>query len=320
MVDHLDDRRDAAPLVAHHSRPGAAELDLARGVRAVAELVLEPLDVDRVALAVGGESRHQEAGEAAVRLSQDQEGVAHRRRHEPLVAGELVLGAGAATVQRCRRGRVGAHVRAALLLGHPHPAERARLLGRRSQVAVVGERAEARLPLGGELGLVSQRRDRRVGHRQRTADTGFGLRGDEHRRAGDMRARLRLAPRQRVQAEADPGTEQLVPGRMELDLVDAVAEAVVGAQLRRVLVRLEAPADRLRRAGEGADLDRPGLGPLSALAAKRLDQHPVGAERVVTRERQALVDDLMGLRGRTLDSCHQPILSPSRCRGKRRRR
>ena len=46
VVDHLDDRRHAAALLADHARPGAAELDLAGGVGAVAELVLEPLDVE----------------------------------------------------------------------------------------------------------------------------------------------------------------------------------------------------------------------------------------------------------------------------------
>ncbi len=46
VVDHLDDRRHAAALLADHPRPGAAELDLAGGVGAVAELVLEPLDVE----------------------------------------------------------------------------------------------------------------------------------------------------------------------------------------------------------------------------------------------------------------------------------
>ncbi len=39
--------------------------------------------------------------------------------------------------------------------------------------------------------------------------------------------------------------EQLVPGRVELDLVDAVAEAVVGPQLRRVLVGGRAEDQRL---------------------------------------------------------------------------
>ena len=67
VVDHLDDRRHAAALVADHPRPGAPELDLARCVRAVAELVLEPLDVDPVALAVRSEAGKQKAGEARPR-------------------------------------------------------------------------------------------------------------------------------------------------------------------------------------------------------------------------------------------------------------
>ena len=67
VVDHLDDRRHAAALLADHARPGAVELDLAGGVGAVAELVLEPLDVEGVALAVGRPARHQEAGEARSR-------------------------------------------------------------------------------------------------------------------------------------------------------------------------------------------------------------------------------------------------------------
>ena len=143
---------DAAALLADHPRPGAAELDLARGVRAVAELVLEPLDVEAVALAVGRPARQQEAGDAALGLGEDEEGVAHRRRAEPLVAGELVLGPGAAAVERDGDGGVGADVGAALLLGHRHPAEGAGLVGRRDHPPVVVERVEARLPFGGDSG------------------------------------------------------------------------------------------------------------------------------------------------------------------------
>ena len=61
----------------------------------------------------------------AGRLRQRQEGVRHRRRAEPLVPGQppaLAVGLGA--------GGVGAHVRAALLLGHRHADRRARLLRR----------------------------------------------------------------------------------------------------------------------------------------------------------------------------------------------
>ena len=49
----------------------------------------------------------------------------------------------------------------------------------------------------------------------------------------------------RVQPVRDRHLEQLVPRRVELDLVDPVPVAVVGPQHRRVLVRLPAPLERL---------------------------------------------------------------------------
>jgi hypothetical protein len=61
VVDHLDDRRHPATLLADEAGPGAAELDFAGGIGAVAQLVLEALDVEAVALAVGSPARHQEA-------------------------------------------------------------------------------------------------------------------------------------------------------------------------------------------------------------------------------------------------------------------
>src|SRR5438477_4495125 len=91
VVDHVDDRRYAASLLADEPRPGASELDLAGGIRAVSELVLEALDVEAVALPIGGEAGQKKAREATVGLRQDEERVAHGRRAEPLVSGELVL-------------------------------------------------------------------------------------------------------------------------------------------------------------------------------------------------------------------------------------
>ena len=102
VVDHLDDRRHAGALLADQPGRGGVELDLAGGVGAVAELVLQALQAEAVALAVGRPAREEEAGDAAVGLGEDEEGVAHRRRHEPLVAGQLVLGAGAAAVRAAR--------------------------------------------------------------------------------------------------------------------------------------------------------------------------------------------------------------------------
>ena len=52
---------------------------------------------------------------------------------------------------------------------------------------------------------------------------------------------------------ADRDVHQGVPGRVEVDLVDPVAEPVVGAQDGRVRVRLDAPALGLLGAGPAAE-------------------------------------------------------------------
>ena len=83
-----------------------------------------------------------------------------RIRAEPLVAGDLVR----AVAVRLGAGGVGAHVRAALLLGHRH-ARRARR--RRSSGSVRrGSHSAA------SSGVLAQRRDRRVGHRDRAHHAG----------------------------------------------------------------------------------------------------------------------------------------------------
>ena len=137
------------------------ELHLRGRIGAVAELVLEPLEGQRVDAAVGQEARHQEAGEPARRLRQHQEGVAHGRRHEPLVPGDQVLGPRPAVARGRRRGGVGAHVGAALLLRHAHADGDAALGGRRLEALVVGARQDLRDPPLGELRLQQQRRHRR---------------------------------------------------------------------------------------------------------------------------------------------------------------
>src|SRR5690606_31889885 len=83
VVDHPDDRRDAAPLLADEPRRDPAELDLRRRQRAGAELVLEALELHpRAAL-------DEEAREPAGRLGEHEEDVAGRVGAEPLVAGQL---------------------------------------------------------------------------------------------------------------------------------------------------------------------------------------------------------------------------------------
>jgi len=84
------ERRDPAPGLTDDVGQGSVQLDLRTGVGAVAELVLEALEMDAVARAVGQDPRHQEAGHPGLRLGQHQEHVAHRGRAEPLVPGQLV--------------------------------------------------------------------------------------------------------------------------------------------------------------------------------------------------------------------------------------
>ena len=197
MADHLDDRRHAAAGLANHLRPGAEQLDLRGGVRAVAELVLQTLDVHRVARPVGQDARHQKAGQTLggaigrLGLGEHEEDVGHRRRAEPLVASELILGSGSATVERPGVGRVRAHVRAALLLGHRHAGDRRALLGGGDRAGVIRRGGHQRLPLRCQLRLGAQRGDHREGHRDRARVPSLGLHpGHVHRRAGGVRRGL----------------------------------------------------------------------------------------------------------------------------------
>ena len=272
VVDHLDDRRHAASLLADEPRPRGVELDLARRVRAVAELVLEPLDVEAVARPVREHARDEEAREPAVGLREHEERVAHRRRAEPLVPGQLVL----AVAQRPRGRHVRADVRAALPLGHRHAAQRAALLGGRPQRRVVVERREQRLPLGGELGLRAQRGDGRVRHRDRAAVPGLDLRHEiEERRPRDVRAGARLAPRERVQPVLDARLQQRVPGRMELDLVDPVRRSGRACAAAAGSRSPGGPTRAARRSGTGrTSLALVGR-PAAAFALERLGERPV---------------------------------------------
>src|SRR5439155_11203220 len=92
VIDHLDDGRHAPSFLSHHARPRTGELDLARGIRAVAELVLQALQVEAVARTVWAPARQQEARQHALGLREHEEGIRHRRRAEPYVPDHLVYG------------------------------------------------------------------------------------------------------------------------------------------------------------------------------------------------------------------------------------
>ncbi len=86
-----------------------------------------------------------------------------------------------------------------------------------------------------------------------------------------------------------------MPGRMKGDLVDPVPEAVVGPQLRRVLVRLTTEALCVLQSGKAADLDRTLASPLAALARQRFAQNRVRFEDVVVGQRLGLIGHCVGL-------------------------
>ena len=243
----------------HQPARRAVELDLAGGVGPVAELVLQTLHVEHVAAAVGQHPGDDEAGDALVELGQHQEQVAHRRRREPLVAGQPV---GAVRLGD-RAGGVGPDVGAALLLRHAHAGDEPALAGRLGQAELVRRRGQARLVARGELRGPAQGRDGGVGHRDRAArgPSRPGSSRRSRRPGGRGRAgRRRLPAHGRAgQAVLDRGPHELVPVGVELDLVDPVAVPVVGAQLRRVLVghpphswACSLPASRPRSASEAS--------------------------------------------------------------------
>jgi hypothetical protein len=83
---------------------------------------------------------------------------------------------------------------------------------------------------------------------------------------------------------------------VELDRVDAVAEAVVRAELRRVLVREPRPLERL--AGQrAAELRAPLRRPAGTLPLERLDERRVAAEEIVALERRRLVQQCPFIKG-----------------------
>ncbi len=183
--------RPSSPISRPRTPWNSTSLD---GQRAGAELVLQALDAE-----AGVAALEQEAGEAAGRLGEGQEDVAGRVGAEPLVAGELV----GAVALRLGAGGVGAHVGAALLLGHRHAGEGA---------VGVARPGEARLPLGGELGALAQGRDRGVGHRDRAHDARADLAPDEEQRGADhVGAGLGIAPGQRVHLALDRLAQAPVP-------------------------------------------------------------------------------------------------------------
>jgi len=68
MVNHLDDGIHAPALLAQQPSPGAREFHFAGSVRAVTQLVFEPLDMEAVLVTCRSPARQQEAREPVASL------------------------------------------------------------------------------------------------------------------------------------------------------------------------------------------------------------------------------------------------------------
>src|SRR5260370_6640575 len=72
QLHHLDDGAHACTLVADPQTESASELDFARCIGAVTELVLEPLQAERIYRSGPPEARDDDTGKPARRLRQHQ--------------------------------------------------------------------------------------------------------------------------------------------------------------------------------------------------------------------------------------------------------
>ncbi|MNP07231.1 hypothetical protein D3C76_992490 [compost metagenome] len=258
---HFDDGRHAPPFFPDHPCQGTAEFHLAGGVGTVAQLVLQALDIELVAAVIRAVTRQQEAAQAFFGLGQGQKGIAHRRRAEPLVPNQFVGLARASGADRISAGGVGAYIGAALLLGHGHAQGDPGLVAVADVTRVVLAGEDFRQPVFGQFGLQPQRWHGSEGHGQRAAGTGLGLAVQVgHRSPRHMGAWAGFGPWQRRQAVLDGGAHQFVVGRVELDQVDAMAVAVVAAELRLVRIGQEARLHQ-RAASQGTVGIDPRFGP-----------------------------------------------------------
>lgn len=82
---HLEAGADAMSRLADQMRDRAAEFDFGRGVRPIARLVLQPLNLQAIARAVRQPAGDDEARHAFLGLRQRQEHVGMRNGEEPFV-------------------------------------------------------------------------------------------------------------------------------------------------------------------------------------------------------------------------------------------
>ncbi len=298
MLDHTEDDGKPPPLLAEQAGERPVILDLGRGVGAVAHLVLEAEEAEaRVARPIGQPAGEEEAGETGGRLRQGEEGVRHRGRAEPFMAGEAIP---AGLARGFGAGGVGPHVRSPLFLGHRHADGNTRLLRGGAAGGVVAAGEQAGEPVRRHLRCGAQRRDGGVAHAHRAGGAGIGLRDEgEDRRmpgmpAGGHSCAVQMLPGQRHHAGLEAEPHQGVVGGMEAHLIEAPSLGVEGLEHRGAEIGLPPPGLDLRRARPHPEHgeDRLVLGRAALLHGE--GERGVGGVEVDVLERRGLVEDLVG--------------------------
>src|SRR5262245_58527452 len=104
------------------------------------------------------------------------------------------------------------------------------------------------------------------------------------------------APGVGVQAVLYGYCYQPMPGRVEVHLVDPVAETIVGAQHREEGIGVDRPSLRLGRASQPTESGQFRDSLLRTETRDRLEQALIGAERVIVGKRRRLVEHLVSFR------------------------
>src|SRR6202048_4092282 len=184
-LHHVEDGAHAPALLADTPSKGSCELYLRGGVRAIAELILQAHEPKRIDSTVGPKSRHEKAGQPTRGLRKHQEGIAHGRRHEPLVASNRV-----SIALALGTGGIRADIRAALFFRHSHSKGDARFLPPRHKAPIVLARKNCRAKTGRWSRLDCERGEGRPRHGDGAQVSGFDLRGHvEASRTEDLRWR-----------------------------------------------------------------------------------------------------------------------------------
>jgi hypothetical protein len=194
---------------------------------------------------------------------------------------------------------VGAHVGAALLLGHAHAERHAAFCRPRRKGRIVSAGRNHRHRFRQQLRLRRQRRHRRPRHGDRTEMTGLDLgchielcrAHDFGRTAGRLAFRV---PGRVVHAGVRTARHQLVIGGMKLDFVAAIASGIERPQLWRVLVGDAAPRRHRCRTPVLPELGQFRVRRSAAIGRDRLRQRPVQREQIDVFERRRLVEYLVG--------------------------